>query len=68
MKAREAKRLVGRTIVAVDLQATWEGDGPNRVRMHKPRITLDDGSVLTFLVEEHPDGAAYGVDLEHWRR
>jgi hypothetical protein len=58
---------VGRTIVKVDMQGRWETDtyGGCREYMHDPAITLDDGSVLRFHVEEHPtgDGGAYGVDI-----
>ena len=63
MTPSEAKRLIGRTIVAVDLDATWEGEGLHRRRMHSPRVFLDDGSQLYFVVEEHPDGGEYGVDI-----
>jgi hypothetical protein len=31
--------------------------------MHAPRIFLDDGSHLYFVVEEHPDGGEYGVNI-----
>lgn len=63
MKPSEAKRLVGRKIVAVDLDPSWEGTGLNRVLMHNPTIRLDDGSYLRFVVEENPDGGEYGVDI-----
>lgn len=63
MNAKQAKRLVGRKIVAVDLGGRWEGDGGCRVWMHDPTITLDDGSRLRFVVEEHPIGADYGVSI-----
>lgn len=65
MTPSQAKRLVGRTIVAVDLDADWAGEGHSRVLMHDPTITLDDGSRLRFVVEEAPDGGEYGVDLVH---
>lgn len=29
--------------------------------MHDPRIYLDDGSVLLFVTEEHPEDGEYGV-------
>lgn len=32
---KEAKRLVGRTIVAVELNATWEGEGRQRRLMQR---------------------------------
>lgn len=58
-------KLVGRTIVKVDLDPSWESaeGGGNRRRMHSPRFTLDDGAVLFFVVEEHPEGGEYGVDV-----
>lgn len=58
------KNLVGRRIVAVDMQASVQGESRHdRRTMHKPLITLDDGSVLYFVVEEHPEGFEYGVDI-----
>ena len=58
------KALIGRSIVAVDMQASVQGESRHdRRTMHKPLITLDDGSVLYFVVEEHPEGAEYGVDI-----
>lgn len=68
MKKSEAKRLIGRTIAAIDLDASWEGEGRNRVLMHAPTITLDDGTTLRFVVEEHPEGGEYGVDIVHARK
>ena len=64
----EARRLIGRTIVAIDLGGSWETDehGGQRQHMHMhPSITLDDGTELRFYVEEHPtgDGALYGVHI-----
>lgn len=63
MTPKEAKRLIGRTIVAVDLNATWESEEGSKHRrlMHDPVFTLDDGSRLSFVVQEHPEGAEYGV-------
>lgn len=68
MTPKQAKALVGRTIVAVDLNASWQGEGLDRVRMHNPTIHLDDGTAIRFLVEEHPEGAEYGVDLVRTKR
>ena len=69
MTPKQAQRLVGRTIVAVELNATWETDigSHTRVKMHDPTITLDDGSRLRFVVEEHPSGDGYGVHPVHVR-
>ena len=67
MTPREALRLVGRRIVSVELNATWEGEGPQRVRMTDPRIFLDDGTYLRFLPEEHPSGDVGSVAIVHER-
>ena len=63
MSPREAKRLVGRTIVAVELNGSWKGERRLRSYMHAPVITLDDGTFLRFTVEEHPEGGEYGVNI-----
>lgn len=66
MTPKEAKRLVGRTIAAVDLGGSWETDihGGSRVYMHFPTVTLDDGTVLSFIAEEHPSGdSTYGIEI-----
>lgn len=56
-----ARELVGRTIVAFEPNAHTVHDGPTRRVMHAPTITLDDGSVLWCMTEEHPDAAEYGT-------
>ena len=63
MTPKEAKRLIGRTIVAVDLRSHWESrdSGKQRTLMHDPVLTLDDRSQVSFAVEEHPEGAGYGI-------
>lgn len=59
MTPKQARRLVGRTIVAVELnEEVIEGE-----RMTSPLLTLDDGSVLSFYAQESPDGGEYGVGL-----
>lgn len=60
MKRATAKQLVGRRIVAVDFRPFPTGRG--RGRATNPVITLDDGSVLTFEVEE-TEGLDYGVEI-----
>ena len=67
MKPSEAKRLIGRTIVAVDLRSSWEGKGGARTLMHDPIIRFDDGSVMMFMGQEHPDGGELGVGLIYAR-
>ena len=63
MSARIQKALVGRTIVKAEPNTSWEGEGSNRVRMHNWELTLDNGRMVRFMVEEHPDGAEYGIDI-----
>lgn len=60
MKRATAKQLVGRRIVAVDFRPFPTGRG--RGRTTNPSITLDDGSILTFDVEETED-LDYGVEI-----
>ncbi len=57
------KQLVGRTIVKVEPNGSVEGEGGCACWMHAWKLTLDDGAVLGFVVEEHPDGGEYGVDI-----
>ena len=59
------KRLVGRRIVAADARATYEGDPGSKDRrwMHDWKLRLDDGTIVYFVVEEHPLGAEYGIDI-----
>lgn len=51
------KALVGRTIVDFDLGVFPDGRGGDA---YCPRLTLDDGSVLTFTVRE-TESLEYGV-------
>lgn len=57
------KAIVGRTIIGAAPNTSWEGEGIHRTQMHDWTITLDNGRMLRFLVEEHPDGADHGVDI-----
>lgn len=59
------KTLVGRKIVSVDLRE-FQCEGDHRTACD-PRIVFDDGSTLTFLVQETNDGI-YGVELLHFNR
>ncbi len=70
-----ARELLGRTIVAFDpgtsVEAGQYTDGSptsERARMHTPRITLDDGSTLYFVTEEHPAGVFYGTFIGRTNR
>ncbi len=58
-----ARQLVGRTIVRFDPGSGRVGDNENKGRrtLHSPRIELDDGTILYFIVEEAPDGSEPGV-------
>lgn len=56
--ARDLKRrLVGRKIVKTEARPFSDGRGG---KTYDPRITLDDGTTLTFVVEETDDNE-YGV-------
>jgi hypothetical protein len=57
------RHVIGRRIVAVEMNTVKVKDEGYGGRMHDPRITLDDGSTLRFVVEEHPEGAEYGVNI-----
>lgn len=52
-----ARLLVGRKIVAVDLQPFDDDRGGIA---HNPRITLDNGAVIFFVAEE-TDVGDYGI-------
>ena len=45
------------------MNASVEGTPGDHRTMHDPVIYLDDGSSIAFLVEEHPEGAEYGVNI-----
>jgi hypothetical protein len=61
--AAKVERIVGRRIVKAESNAAWEEDGEYGCWMHAWRLTLDDGTTLTFMTEEHPIGAEYGTDI-----
>ena len=61
-----AKQLVGRTIVKAEPCggiSDANADEVVQTWMHNWVLTLDDGSQLALVVEEHPDGGEYGVDI-----
>lgn len=58
-----ARHLVGRRIVAVDMRSFKSGEGRGKRVCHDPVVTLDDGSVLSFVVEETDSGDCYGVSI-----
>jgi len=52
-------KLIGRKITGVDLRPFDDGRGGETYR---PRLTLDDGSVVAFVVEEtDAPGNEYGI-------
>jgi hypothetical protein len=53
--------IEGKRIVRVDTNPFPDGRGGTA---HEPRITLDDGSVLFFMVEETDTAEPYGVDIK----
>lgn len=58
-----ARRLVGRTIVAVDLRPFDAGsDESPRGTTFAPVLTLDDGTRVRFVVDE-TEGSEYGVTV-----
>lgn len=63
MTLATARLLVGRKIVAVDLQPFDDLDsaGKKIKTSYEPRITLDNGAVLSFVVDEIDCGDGYGV-------
>jgi len=60
----QTRLLLGRTIVGVDMRS-WVDHAPGgrRRTFHDPHLTLDDGSVLRFLVREPDGGSEYGIEL-----
>jgi hypothetical protein len=58
-----ARLLVGRKIVAVDLQPFDDCDSSGRKikTSYEPRFILDNGARLTFSVDEIDCGDGYGV-------
>lgn len=63
------KWLLGRTIVAVEMNTARvrPANGGEARTMHQPVIFLDNGASIGFTVEEHPDGAEYGIDIGYAR-
>ena len=57
-----AKQLVGRTIVRAEPNSGVDEKSESDW-MHDWVLTLDDGSQLAFVVEEHPDGGEYGIQI-----
>lgn len=58
-----AGQLIGRKILLVDLRAFDDGRGG---RAFAPEITLDDGSTLSFVVQETETGE-YGIEMQRGR-
>ncbi len=59
MKIATSKLLVGRRIVAFDNGRMVD---PDDGRVHyQPRITLDNGALITFSVSESDQGGWYGI-------
>lgn len=56
-----ARELIGKRIIGFDPGTSVAGSGVSKRTMHDPRIYLDDGSVLLFVTEEHPEDGEYGV-------
>jgi len=56
-----AREIVGKRIVAFRPGAYRAGRDVFTTTMHEPEIELEDGSVLVFVTEEHPEGDSYGM-------
>ena len=56
-----AREIVGKRIVAFRPGTSRQGQGASQTTMHDPEIELEDGTVLVFGTEEHPDAAWYGI-------
>lgn len=65
MTQATARLLVGRKIVAYDARPFVTGEGALRRTCHDPRITLDNGAVLTLTVEETEEGSGYGTKVNY---
>jgi hypothetical protein len=59
MRGVKARDLIGRKIVAVDLDGYRDPSGYHT----RPVLTLDNGRRLSFVVSETFDGDEYGVSL-----
>jgi hypothetical protein len=61
MTSREkVRRMVGRTIVKAEPRAERDEAG---MWFHQWRLTLDDGTMLSFVTEETCEGVVYGTDI-----
>jgi hypothetical protein len=56
-RTASAHLLVGRKIVGLDLRSWVDSRGLR----HDPKITLDNGAILYFIVSETDDGSIYGI-------
>jgi hypothetical protein len=63
MARKRVQSIVGKKIARVEMNPSVEGEHHDRRTMHRPVIVLEDGSRVVFVVEEHPIGAEYGVNL-----
>jgi hypothetical protein len=63
-----AKLLVGRTIIAVDLQPFDDcNDAGKKIRTcYAPVLTLDNGARVRFSVDETNNGDVYGIRPDYY--
>jgi hypothetical protein len=59
MNQRELKKIIGKKIVALDMR----GQMDNGRKIYDPLFTLEDGTKISFVVQETNDGAYYGVKI-----
>lgn len=58
------KWIIGRTIVAVEMNPFRASDDPSVHRvLYSPIFTLDNGAELRFVTEESDDVAEYGTAI-----
>jgi hypothetical protein len=60
--------LVGRKIVAVELNRFDSGHKGSRRWTFDPVFVLDDGSRITFNVDETDYGCDYGISVSRWKK
>lgn len=65
MRRQGGRRLIGRTIVDVDIRPVWDAERGRYTT--DPVLYLDNGARVTFNVEETGSGSDYGIRLHYWR-
>lgn len=65
-----ARLLVGRTIVAVELNASDDvSDSGQKIKtVYDPTFILDNGARVFFVVQETEHGSSYGIEPRYQRK